>query len=487
MKKIIKATAAFLTLSLTLTACTNNSASEPLDGTQPSSSVTKSTNDVQIDKKAVDIYLNSPVTQVEKQPYTINGVEGVYTGDWKGNRPEGHGKFIIGEYDYYTGEWYNGMLLGKGEIQRTYDDGTWKRFEGECAYNLPSGEGQMFIGSDNDNYCTEVNGNFGDESTLMFYTTDENGKLVDIGDIQDNAYVSYLGDPNIKGKVTFTDWVRMNFEYVASGWEGYEGTYMGQVDENDVPNGYGYSVSSKYSTTVYKLGTWKDGMIDGYYTEWRNDGGLWTTRMGTIKDGKDVGEYIVYEEKAYYNLVKKENCDTSYTYTLCDDGIYRTDYTIEEYYFKDGRYTYQKYLTFKTDMNDREFYYEGEYASSDAQGNLISCGEADPEATCTLDWVSYEEARKKKLWDTLAPVVATGILVGVGAYIFGSWGKDFENSAASNMLNNTREELARDKAEDDLHDELIEKAKEEERLGNYYDANKYYEEAKQHGRTLFGF
>lgn len=432
----------------------------------------------------MDLYISSPVTQVEEQPFSMEGRDGFYTGDWKGNRPEGYGEFIIGEYDYYTGQWYNGMLLGEGEMQKTYDDGSWKRFEGECAYNLPSGEGRMYIGSDNDPYFMEIEGDFGDESTLMYYTTDGVGKLVDLGGVQDGQYVSYVELTEIEGGIDFMDWVRMDSAEIANSWEGYEGVYIGQTDENGVPNGYGYSVSNRYSTTVRKLGTWKDGAIDGYYTEWR-DTGKWKTRTGTVKDFKDVGDCVLYRDELNYSVVKKVNFDTSYTYTLCSDGIYRTDYVTQELFFNDGRYEYQKYITFKNDLDDYRYYYEGEYAISDADGNIIECGEADTTSVCSLKWMSYEEALKKELWNKIAPIVAIGIVIGVGAYALGTWGNDFENSAAGRYVQNTRDELARASEHNNLRRELLEKAGEEERLGNTYEANRLREEAERHNISVW--
>lgn len=465
MKNFLRATAASLAVSVTLTACTNSA----------------------VDTKALSLYTSSPVTQVEEEPFTLNGEDGLYTGDWKGNRPEGQGDFIIGDYDYYSGEWYNGMLLGQGEIQRTYDDGTWKRFEGECAYNLPSGEGWMIIGSDNDSYCIEIEGDFSDESTLWCYTTNEAGKLMDIGCFSDGEYISYVGNPDIEG-ISFTDWVRPRWtiEDISGSAEGYDGIYVGQTDENGVPNGYGYSVSSQYdSIFVYKLGTWKDGRIDGYYTEWRNDYSRWCERIGRMENGRDVGECVIYNEYPDYYKVRKINCDTSYAYTLCNDGIYRTDYVTDEYHYSDGSCEYQKYITFKYDMDDYRYYYEGEYAKSDANGNIISAGEADSRSSCSLSWMSYKNIANREFWNVMAPIVAIGVLSGVAIYSFCTWGNDFENSSAGKYLQRKTEESAHYLSENRLSEELLKKAEEEERLGHTYDANKLREESEKHHIIIF--
>ena len=465
MKKMLKATAAVLAVSVTLMACTN------------------SADDVKIDAKALDLYAKSSVTHVEEQPFTMNGEDGLYTGDWKGNRPEGYGDFIIGDYDYYSGEWYNGMLYGQAEMQRTYDDGTWKRFEGECAFNSPSGNGSMYIGSDYDSYIMKIEGDFSDESTLLCYMTDDVGKLVDIGGFSDGEYVSYVGNPDIEG-INFTDWVRSNLERNNSGLSGYDGVYIGQTDENGIPNGYGYSVASHAGQIVYKLGSWKDGMIEGYYTEWRNGG----ERIGCVEGGRDVGECVIYQEYLpdhyiSYKVIQM-NCDTSYTYTLCDDGIYRTDYVTKEFHLSDGSVERQKYLTFKYDMDDYRYYYEGEFVTCDEDGNVLRAGIADTESRCSLDWISYEELEKRDFWNTIAPIVAIGVVGGVAIYSLCTWGNDFEGSAADRYLQRKTEESAKTLSESRKYDELMEKAREEERLGNTYNADKLREEAQDHKTYL---
>lgn len=409
--KLLKSTAMFLAAAITLTTLTSCSGGE--------------------------------VKQVEDKPFTVDGMKGSYTGDWKGSRPNGNGELIISDDEYYRGEWNKGALFGQGEIRKVLDDGSWEYYKGECAKNTPAGKGQKIIGSNNNSSKIEIDGDFSDESTLMYYATDDTGKLVDIGSIRKDEYVSFVGNPDFEG-IPFEDWVRMDTAngFVFASMK-CDGKYIGQTDENGVPNGYGYSTSDDgYHKYYYKLGTWKDGQIEGDYTEWKYDNGQWSTRIGSMKDGVDVGEYTLYTEYPDYCTVEKNNYDTSYTYTLCSDGKYRTGYTTRETYYNDGGCFYQKYLTLKNNPDDWEYYYEGEYAECDKDGNLIECGKADTRSSCSLRWVSYEQAYKDELWEKLAPVVAVGIFA-VGSYAL--WSS--ANSASDKWLADWRERNAKGELE----------------------------------------
>lgn len=378
------------------------------------------------------------------------------------------------------------MLVGQGTMQRTYEDGVWKRFEGEFDYNAPSGKGHMYIGSDNDEYLIDIQGNFSDESSLMFFMTDADGKLVNIGGFNDGEYESYVGMTDING-IEFTDWIRDSMDGAYFYTEGHDGIYVGQVTDG-VPNGYGYSVSNKYSTQVYKLGTWKDGKIDGYYTEWWcSENGNWTTRVGRMEDSVDVGECITYTEHRDYKMIKTMDCKAAYDYQLCGDGLYRTDYVTREFYFNDGTYRVDRYLTLRENLDGWEYWYEGDYTVTDANGNPIECGIAEtyPRSKCSLSWISYEDYRKREIWNNLAPIVAVGLVVGIGAYALTTWGDDFDSSAAGQMLANSKREAATYLEENRLRDELLEKAKEEAELGNMYEAEKLAKEAENHRAYLF--
>lgn len=407
----------------------------------------------------------------------------------------------IGESDYYDGEWYNGMMLGQGEMLETYDDGTWKLFKGEIFYNQPAGKGEMSVGSNDGSYRIKIQGDFSDESTLMFFMTDKNGKLINIGGIKDGEYVSYVGETNVKGMIEFMDLIRPNMESGYASWfDGYTGNYIGETDSNGVPNGYGYSITAKifpenedWNCYYYKLGTWKDGKLEGYYTEWRYENHHWSSRFGCMKDGEDVGECVIYSENSDYMgdhiLVTAMDCHDPYEYQLCEDGKYRTGYITKEYHYKDGTSKVEKYLTLRTDLEGENYWYEGEYTIYDANGNVIECGIADssPKWQCYLYWKSNKDIRKDDILDGLA--VAAG--VGAGIAVIGlivheatSWGDDFESSAAGSFLNNNKSEFEYALDENRLSDELEKKAREQAELGNTYEANKLYEEAKKHRKDM---
>lgn len=69
---------------------------------------------------------------------------GVYTGEWKDDKPNGYGKFVYSQDVIYEGEWKDGKLHGQG-IATGYE-GT--RFEGEWKYGKLDGYGTK---SDNGN------------------------------------------------------------------------------------------------------------------------------------------------------------------------------------------------------------------------------------------------------------------------------------------------------------------------------------------------
>lgn len=472
MKKSLKATAAVLAVSVTLTACAN------------------SADDVNIDKKALNLYAKSPVTQVEEQPFTLDGVEGLYTGDWKGDRPEGNGEFVISQYDYYSGEWYNGILYGQGKVQKTCDDGTWKYFEGECAYNAPSGEGVMYIGGLDGSFLFEINGDFSDESSLLYYLTDEEGRLTDLGGIQNGEYVSYVDNPNVMGgSVT-----RMINDdgYIYSGGTG---EYIGQIDQNGLPNGYGYFEScGEQPNGQYRhwhvLSTWKDGYMDGYYIILENiDDKLFRKTVGCKKDGKAVGEFACYTTKESGLSVEKKNFDTYDdfdTFELGEDGIYRGSYATVEYFNNDGTYGFQRrrrtYKLLEDGSLDYEYTYrpegsdEGEYCNYDKNDNLIDYG-----VPLASGWKSLKDnsITLKDVVITLGvALVASYAIYKVTAKVFNL--DDFENSSAGRYLQRNKEEAANYLAENNVRKALQEKAEEEARLGHYDEADKLLDEAEKH-------
>ena len=88
-------------------------------------------------------YSSAEITYAENVQFTVNGKTGQYTGDWKGDRPEGNGKLVISENDVYEGEWKNGYLSGQGTITLTENDDIKTVYTGECDFSRPSGKGRQ--------------------------------------------------------------------------------------------------------------------------------------------------------------------------------------------------------------------------------------------------------------------------------------------------------------------------------------------------------
>lgn len=506
-------------------------------------------------------YADASVTQVTNKSFTMDDLHGLYTGSWKGDRPEGYGEFIISDNEYYKGEWVHGVLYGQGEIRKIYDDGVWKHYKGECASSFPSGNGQMFMGVDGESYLIEVDGDFGNESSLLYFLTDEKGKLIELGGICGGGFVNYLDDDNAD-----IPWISYSEdekiyqenleEYAASQAEkdmaGYLGTdeyearyaqryaeiydefysdhiklhkdeedygkYIGQVDENGIPNGYGYyETYTTYNDIAVgpvflsKLGTWKDGHIEGYYTELQNIDSRSYREDGCIKDGIGVGDYVSSDDQTFAGGVNKVtvvtmNLDEINSYQLCEDGAYRTGYRRTDYYFDDGSYGFQEvryrkdssasgYMTYLGEPCIRE----GSYCNYDKDGNVIDYGIPANNGT-TEGWESLAP-NYDDLWETV--LIIGGIMLGgYAVYKVYSWANTpifHESPGAVRIIENARE-AARISTEDyntnmAKRKELLEEARQtrEEasskagytRNNLLNEAEKLEREAESHYRSIF--
>lgn len=484
-------------------------------------------------------YSNANVTQVTDKSYSVDGVKGKYTGDWKGDRPEGYGELIVSDDEYYKGEWVHGVLYGQGEIRKVYDEGVWKHYKGECASNYPSGEGQMLMGVEGDPYLIEVDGDFGDESSLMYFATDEKGKLIEVGGIRGGGFVNYLEDgadvPWISYSEDEKDYQEM-LEREAESQAEYDelyaahlesqstskfpnnGKYFGQTDENGIPNGYGYYET----TTIYndiaigpvfmsKLGKWKDGHIEGYYTERQSFDTRSYREDGCIEDGHGVGDFVSSDDQTFADGTNKVtvvtmNLDEVNSYQLCDDGAYRTGYRRTDYYFDDGSYGFQEvryrkdssasgYMTYLGEPCVRE----GSYCNYDKNGNVIDYGIPENNGT-TEGWQSLAP-NYKDLWDTV--LIIGGIMLGgYAAYKVYSWASApifSEDAGVTRMIESSREYRIRSTEDyfesnakrDELLDQARSKREQAERESGYRrndllnDAEKLEREASSYYRSIF--
>lgn len=255
MKKITKMTALLLTASIALTSCSapfdlKNDKKEEKTQQQDNSKDESKTQQQDSDPGILDSIFgifdgssNVKITAVTDEPYTLNGREGRYTGDWKGDRPEGKGSFYINDSDFYEGEWSNGKPYGNVVVQSSYAEGSYIRYEGVYADNSPAGVGKAFVKyADGYGYGT-IEGDFSDHSTLLWYSFDENGFPTDIGCVsEDGEDISYVENPD-KGGI---DYKEQGLPYLGFDESGpaaaraYVGKYYGQTDENGLADGYGY-------------------------------------------------------------------------------------------------------------------------------------------------------------------------------------------------------------------------------------------------------
>ena len=292
----------------------------------------------------------------------------------------------------------------------------------------------MLMGVGGDPYLIEVDGDFGDESSLMYFATDEKGKLIEVGGVRGGGFVNYLEDDADVPWISYSEDEKNyqeSYERDAAsqaeretesylGTEEYEaryaeryaeiydelysahlesqsnskfpnsGKYIGQTDENGIPNGYGY-----YETnTIYndiaigpvfmsKLGKWKDGHIEGYYTERQSFDSRSYREDGCIQDGQGVGDFVSSDDQTFSDGTNKGtvvtmNLDEVNSYQLCDDGAYRTGYRRTDYYFDDGSYGFQE-VRYRKDSNASGYMTylvehcvrEGSYCNYDKIGNVI--------------------------------------------------------------------------------------------------------------------
>ncbi|MBD5139005.1 MAG: hypothetical protein HDT24_06835 [Ruminococcus sp.] len=507
-------------------------------------------------------YSNSSVKHVTNKAYASDYMNGKYTGDWKGDRPDGYGELIISDDEYYKGEWVHGVLYGQGEIRKVSDDGVWKYYKGECASNYPSGEGQMLMGIEGDPYLIEVDGDFGDESSLMYFVTDEKGKLIETGGICNGGFVNYVDNDSAdipwvhysEEEKIFMDnldvYAAEHAEEFASSYSGtkfyeekytakyneiyndlYEnhvnihkgeedyGRYFGQTDENGLPNGYGYyetytiynDVASGFLAFRSVLGKWKDGHIDGYYTEVQNINTTSYREDGCMSEGKGVGDFVSSHDVTASDGVNRitvvtMNLDEVNSYQLCDDGAYRTGYRRTDYYFDDGSYGFQE-VRYRKDSNASGYMTylgepcvrEGSYCNYDKDGNVIDYGIPENNGT-TEGWQSLAP-NYKDLWDTV--LIIGGIMLGgYAAYKVYSWASApifSEDAGAARMIENAREYRIRSTEDyfesnakrDELLDQARSKREQAERESGYRrndllnDAEKLEREAESHYRSIF--
>ncbi len=422
MKKSVKATALILAFSVLLTGCAGSPASNKHTQFERT-------------EKSDKVYQKAEITQVKDKEFSVSDKTGLYTGDWKGNRPEGEGTLVISENEYYSGTWENGYLSGQGEIKTLDESGGVRYFKGECAYNVPSGQGQLTMGDIDSGTFMILDGSFDGESSLVYFMITDN-TLADIGDYTGGDLISYVGNYNV------------------SGISRKKGEYFGQTDENGIANGYGYYRENNGNPNAYKeycaLGTWKDGELDGYYSTLYIDRGnttkyvdrwygreevpsTWSTAIketGCLRDGQEVGVYI---RTSSYDNDPKDDRDGVYV----ESKDYDTGITLKAEHWINGTHIYEWHNAFNT---------EAEYWKYDKDGNLlINSVTQDGQWTELVNKEKEAKEAQQRLTDkcTKFGIIAGTIALPLAGYYLESLSfKNWRNSSALTYLANTQASYA---------------------------------------------
>lgn len=404
------------------------------------------------------LYLSSPVTTVEDVPYEYYGQTGLYTGDWKGDRPEGTGLLFIDEYNYYEGEWFNGYIFGEATIQNINEDGVLRYYEGKCACTSLAGEGYMIIAPDPDEDAQiEIYGDFNDESSLEYFSYDADRFLVDYGYVLNGDLMSYFDyacyyplDKSYTTEMSCGLYTEDNYNYRKN----FNGYYFGHINDNGKPQGTGiFLVDGKefqretlidntklnltFKLSIVILGNWDNGNISGSYVTYE------TTRP--VDDQyydqahEDRKEYYYCDQSGLYRkdyyldkfwytdngVVDMFQTNVQYykDYELGSDGVYRAGLNTTETYFRqdyaDANSAYTAgslgrkeicpcYVLDKS--NNRSNFYEGYRAVYDPEGNMLEYTEYTKQVPDGKD-VSNDQ------WKSIGTAIVTAGIVFAGCYL----------------------------------------------------------------------
>ena len=133
---------------------------------------------------------------------TINGTEyeGLYTGTFVDNVPNGEGSFAYehdGDYLKYTGAWENGIPKGNGKLDTNFwliDFGDLKRtgsYKGDTLDGIPSGNGTFeAVNADNQKYIYEgafLKGTFHGQGKRYF--PESSDTWIEEGNFEDGSFI----------------------------------------------------------------------------------------------------------------------------------------------------------------------------------------------------------------------------------------------------------------------------------------------------------
>lgn len=516
MRKLIKATAILLAASILLTGCSDIdkdalvNAAEKADIERAKEQAQHIADERQKNlEKEFEVYTNAPITEVEDQPYTLNKVTGEYSGDWKGNRPEGEGTLWLSDDEYYYSEnWSNGEINGYAEIKRYDSDGKLRQYKGVCAYSEPYGNGTLEIGSEGDELRMVIDGDFTKPSELLYYTLDENGGCVDVGGFITGEFESYMENSGVTGR----EWLIDRQPTGGATYKSRSGHYIGQVNENGLPDGYGYYaedyelnqgiIVQLTSCTYYAIGSWKNGKLEGYFTDVLiGKGTLTETETGFFGGKKETKYSIINSTKREGNVKNDKLVGTNRVSTTIAsepprplfDGVfitrmdYDTNVKMVEQIDVDGTHTYEwKHMISATAAD------EGEFIKYDQDGNMtihktLSNGTWTELKNLEREAREAQEARQRII-NKGAAIALVGVTFAAGCYLNYSAMKNFDNSSAGKWLADYKASLergAKQREEDRAkYYENKEKADHEWAIGNYETAGKLYKEADKYSGAL---
>lgn len=284
-----------------------------------------------------DIYINSTVTTVSDQPYTYCGKTGLYTGEWRGDRPEGNGRFTISNDEYYDGEWDCGYIYGNAVIMKPWEGHDTILYKGQCSIDTVVGTGLIaFFPEKDKNGFFAIVGDFSDESSLNYYSIDDKYFYDDIGYIHDGEIISILDNLDqikYETEVCLSEIERSYFvvenDYLyepAASSTVVKGKYYGKTNSEGKPDGRGVFVLSNKKRENYPimvngvqkdvdwrdcelfLGIWSNGVLTGNY--------IYEQRSIPVDD-----QYFDYEHTTFKQYVYKEDDKLEKTMTYVDTFI----------------------------------------------------------------------------------------------------------------------------------------------------------------------
>ena len=354
---------------------------------------TTSATEVTTSQTAAEPFFTEEYEYVEDLAVTFNGKNATYTGWWLGEHPETYGTLKIGDDFIYMGNWHEGILSGECVVSEKYNDGYHYSYVGEYYGIAPSGQGKMKIESDKDQYLTEIEGDFTNESSLFYATTDkEQKRITDAGYIQNGEYISYLDKKEPTNPVFPINISNLNCM----------GEYNGHLTDG-IPNGSGYFITEEVTLNngekghIGLLGNWNNGSLSGKFTEldW-GDGFSTEVLFEFDQNGQLIGDYELYGRTS--DRLTVFTTDYSSVFVRSDDGLYRSSSdTTTEIYWDNGIMEYYATRVVADDANGSGARYEGEYYKYDANNEVMDYGLQ----TEIGEWVSVSAVNNSS--DTSSP------------------------------------------------------------------------------------